>query len=79
MSHSVKGTAQKISAIYNKSVEQVMQFKYFGVNIKSSRDLKKEVPDITFKKITETTTNPVVLKLEFRVTIETMMLMKNGI
>ena len=36
-------------AVYGKSMEQVMNFKYLGVTITSSRDLKKEVRAQTLK------------------------------
>ena len=36
-------------AVYGKSKEQVMNFKYLGVTITSSRDLEKEVKAQTLK------------------------------
>ena len=36
-------------AVYGKSIEQVMNFKYLGVTITSSRDLEKEVKAQTLK------------------------------
>lgn len=36
-------------AVYNQSVNQVMRFKYLGVNITSNRNLREEVRDQTIK------------------------------
>lgn len=36
-------------AVYNQSVNQVMRFRYLGINITSSRNIKEEVKDQTTK------------------------------